>query len=231
MRLNKFISESGATSRRGADAAIAEGRVRVNGVAATLGTQVEAGDAVELDGRPVAPRNEFTYIALNKPVGVTCTTERHVEGNIIDFVNHPQRIFPVGRLDKDSEGLIVLTNNGDIVNELLRVENHHEKEYVVTVDRPVTDDFLRGMAHGVDILETRTLPCAVRRIGRNVFGIILTQGLNRQIRRMCAAFEYRVWRLQRVRINTLRLDGLAPGQWRDLRMDELRGLLPQRTRW
>ena len=231
MRLNKFISESGATSRRGADAAIAAGRVRVNGVAATLGTQVEAGDAVELDGRPVAPRNEFTYIALNKPVGVTCTTERHVEGNIIDFVKHPQRIFPVGRLDKDSEGLIVLTNNGDIVNELLRVENHHEKEYVVTVDRPVTDDFLRGMAHGVDILETRTLPCAVRRIGRNVFGIILTQGLNRQIRRMCAAFEYRVWRLQRVRINTLRLDGLAPGQWRDLRMDELRGLLPQRTRW
>ena len=231
MRLNKFISESGATSRRGADAAIAEGRVRVNGVAATLGTQVEAGDAVELDGRPVAPRNEFTYIALNKPVGVTCTTERHVEGNIIDFVKHPQRIFPVGRLDKDSEGLIVLTNNGDIVNELLRVENHHEKEYVVTEDRPVTDDFLRGMAHGVDILETRTLPCAVRRIGRNVFGIILTQGLNRQIRRMCAAFEYRVWRLQRVRINTLRLDGLAPGQWRDLRMDELRGLLPQRTRW
>ena len=205
--------------------------MRVNGVAATLGTQVEAGDAVELDGRPVAPRNEFTYIALNKPVGVTCTTERHVEGNIIDFVKHPQRIFPVGRLDKDSEGLIVLTNNGDIVNELLRVENHHEKEYVVTVDRPVTDDFLRGMAHGVDILETRTLPCAVRRIGRNVFGIILTQGLNRQIRRMCAAFEYRVWRLQRVRINTLRLDGLAPGQWRDLRMDELRGLLPQRTRW
>ena len=231
MRLNKFISESGATSRRGADAAIAEGRVRVNGVVAMLGTQVEAGDAVELDGRPVAPRNEFTYIALNKPVGVTCTTERHVEGNIIDFVKHPQRIFPVGRLDKDSEGLIVLTNNGDIVNELLRVENHHEKEYVVTVDRPVTDDFLRGMAHGVDILETRTLPCAVRRIGRNVFGIILTQGLNRQIRRMCAAFEYRVWRLQRVRINTLRLDGLAPGQWRDLRMDELRGLLPQRTRW
>ena len=231
MRLNKFISESGATSRRGADAAIAEGRVRVNGIVAVLGTQVEAGDAVELDGRPVAPRNEFTYIALNKPVGVTCTTERHVEGNIIDFVKHPQRIFPVGRLDKDSEGLIVLTNNGDIVNELLRVENHHEKEYVVTVDRPVTDDFLRGMAHGVDILETRTLPCAVRRIGRNVFGIILTQGLNRQIRRMCAAFEYRVWRLQRVRINTLRLDGLAPGQWRDLRMDELRGLLPQRTRW
>ena len=231
MRLNKFISESGATSRRGADEAIAQGRVRVNGEVATLGTKVEAGDTVELDGSPVAARNEFVYIALNKPVGITCTTERHVEGNIIDFVKHPQRIFPIGRLDKDSEGLILLTNNGDIVNELLRVENRHEKEYVVTVDRPVTDEFLRGMAHGVDILDTRTLPCAVRRIGRNVFGIILTQGLNRQIRRMCAAFEYRVWRLQRVRINNLRLDGLAPGKWRDLRMDELRGLLPQRTRW
>jgi 23S rRNA pseudouridine2604 synthase len=231
MRLNKFISESGATSRRGADEAIAAGRVRVNGELATLGTQVGDGDRVELDGRPVAARNEFVYIALNKPVGITCTTERHIAGNVIDFVGHPQRVFPIGRLDKDSEGLILLTNNGDIVNELLRVENHHEKEYVVTVDRPVTDEFLRGMAHGVDIMDTRTLPCAVRRMGRNVFGIILTQGLNRQIRRMCAAFEYRVWRLQRVRINNLRLDGLAPGKWRDLRMDELRGLLPQRTRW
>ena len=231
MRLNKYISESGATSRRGADAAIAEGRVRVNGVVATLGTQVEEGDVVELDGRPIAARHEFTYIALNKPVGITCTTERHVEGNIIDFVKHPQRIFPIGRLDKDSEGLILLTNNGDIVNELLRVENRHEKEYVVTVDRPITDDFLFGMAHGVDILDTRTLPCAVRQVGRNVFGIILTQGLNRQIRRMCAAFDYRVRRLQRVRINNLRLGGLAPGQWRDLTSEELRGLLPQRTRW
>ena len=231
MRLNKYISESGATSRRGADAAIAEGRVRVNGVVATLGTQVAEGDTVELDGRPIAARHEFTYIALNKPVGITCTTERHVEGNIIDFVKHPQRIFPIGRLDKDSEGLILLTNNGDIVNELLRVENRHEKEYVVTVDRPITDDFLFGMAHGVDILDTRTLPCAVRQVGRNVFGIILTQGLNRQIRRMCAAFDYRVRRLQRVRINNLRLGGLSPGQWRDLTSEELRGLLPQRTRW
>jgi 23S rRNA pseudouridine2604 synthase len=231
MRLNKFISESGASSRRGADAAIAEGRVRVNGVVATLGTQVAEGDLVELDGRPIGARSEFTYIALNKPVGITCTTERHVEGNIIDFVAHPQRIFPIGRLDKDSEGLILLTNNGDIVNELLRVENRHEKEYVVAVDRPVSDDFLFGMAHGVDILDTRTLPCKVRRISRNVFGIVLTQGLNRQIRRMCAAFDYRVRRLQRVRINNLRVDGLAPGQWRDLTMDELRGLLPQRTRW
>lgn len=231
MRLNKFISESGACSRRQADAAIEQGRVRVNGEVATLGTQVAEGDRVELDGQPVAARNEFVYLALNKPVGITCTTERHVEGNIIDFVNHPQRVFPIGRLDKDSEGLILLTNNGDIVNELLRVENRHEKEYVVTVDRPVTDDFLFNMAHGVDILDTRTLPCAVRRLGRNAFGIVLTQGLNRQIRRMCAAFDYKVRRLQRVRINNLRLDGLGKGQWRELRMDELRGLLPQRTRW
>jgi 23S rRNA pseudouridine2604 synthase len=231
MRLNKYISESGATSRRGADTAIAEGRVRVNGAVATLGTQVAEGDVVELDGRPIASRTEFTYLALNKPVGITCTTERHVAGNIIDFVNHPQRIFPIGRLDKDSEGLILLTNNGDIVNELLRVENRHEKEYLVTVDRPITDDFLFGMAHGVDILDTRTLPCAVRQVSRNVFGIILTQGLNRQIRRMCAAFDYRVRRLQRVRINNLRVDGLAPGRWRELTQEELRGLLPQRTRW
>jgi len=231
MRLNKFIAESGACSRRQADAAIAEGRVRVNGETATLGTQVGEGDRVELDGRPVQARLEFVYLALNKPVGITCTTERHVEGNIIDFVGHPERIFPIGRLDKDSEGLILLTNNGDIVNELLRVENRHEKEYEVTVDREVSDEFLRGMAHGVDILGQRTLPCAVRRIGRNGFGIILTQGLNRQIRRMCAVFDYQVRRLRRVRINNLRLDGLAVGRWRDLDREELRGLLPGRTRW
>ena len=232
MRLNKYISETGVCSRREADAWIAAGRVRVNGATATLGTQVEAGDAVEVDGRPVAAkRSDTVYIALNKPVGITCTTERHVPGNIIDYVKHPQRIFPIGRLDKDSEGLILLTNNGDIVNEILREENAHEKEYVVTVDRPVTDEFLHGMAHGVDILGTRTKPCKVRRIGRNVFGIILTQGLNRQIRRMCAAFDYNVRRLQRVRIVNIRLDGIKTGQWRDLTPAELRGLLPHRTQW
>ncbi len=231
MRLNKYISESGICSRRQADEWIAAGRVRVNGAPAELGTQVNEGDHVEVDGQPVQARNEFVYIALNKPVGITCTTERHVEGNIIDYVNHPQRIFPIGRLDKDSDGLILLTNNGDIVNELLRVENHHEKEYVVTVDRPVTDDFLFGMAHGVDIGDARTRPCAVRRLGRNAFGIILTQGLNRQIRRMCAVFDYKVRRLQRVRINNITLAGLAIGKWRDLGAAELRELLPQRTRW
>jgi 23S rRNA pseudouridine2604 synthase len=229
VRLNKYISETGICSRREADAWIAAGRVRVNGVAAELGTQVNEGDAVEVDGKPVAARrSETVYIALNKPVGITCTTERHIPGNIVDYVNHPQRIFPIGRLDKDSEGLILLTNDGDIVNEILREENAHEKEYVVTVDRPVTDDFLFGMANGVDILDTRTKPCKVRRIGRNSFGIILTQGLNRQIRRMCAAFDYKVRRLQRVRVVNIRLDGIKTGQWRDLTPAELRGLLPHR---
>jgi 23S rRNA pseudouridine2604 synthase len=232
VRLNKYISETGVCSRREADAWIAAGRVRVNGAAAELGTQVSEGDLVEVDGKPVAAQRSGTvYIALNKPVGITCTTERHIPGNIIDYVRHPQRIFPIGRLDKDSEGLILLTNNGDIVNEILREENAHEKEYVVTVDRPLTDEFLFGMAHGVDILDTRTKPCKVRRIGRNVFGIILTQGLNRQIRRMCAAFDYNVRRLQRVRIVNIRLDGIKTGQWRDLTASELRGLLPHRTQW
>ena len=229
MRLNKYISETGICSRREADAWIAAGRVRVNGATATLGTQVAEGDAVEVDGKPVASRRSDTvYIALNKPVGITCTTERHVPGNIVDFVNHPQRIFPIGRLDKDSEGLILLTNHGDIVNEILREENAHEKEYVVTVDRPVTEEFLMGMAQRVDILDTRTKPCKVRRIAKNVFGIILTQGLNRQIRRMCAAFDYKVRRLQRVRIVNVRLEGLKPGQWRDLTSAELQNLLPHR---
>jgi 23S rRNA pseudouridine2604 synthase len=229
MRLNKYISETGACSRREADAWIAAGRVRVNGVDATLGTQVAEGDRVEVDGKPIAARRSDTvYIALNKPVGITCTTERHIPGNIVDYVNHPQRIFPIGRLDKDSEGLILLTNDGDIVNEVLREEHGHEKEYVVTVDRPVSDEFLYGMAHGVDILGTRTKPCKVRRIARNVFGIILTQGLNRQIRRMCAAFDYKVRRLQRVRIVNIRLEGIPPGKWRELSAEELRGLLPHR---
>ena len=231
MRLNKYISETGVCSRRQADQWIEQGRVTVNGAAATLGTQVNEGDRVEVDGRAVQPQAASVYIALNKPVGITCTTERHVEGNIIDYIGHPQRIFPVGRLDKDSEGLILLTNNGDIVNELLRVENRHEKEYVVTVDRPITDEFLQGMARGVRILGVMTQPCRVRKIGQLCFAIILTQGLNRQIRRMCAAFDYEVRRLQRVRIVNIDLRGIKVGQWRELSMDELRGLLPQRVTW
>ena len=231
MRLNKYISETGICSRRQADQWISDGRVRVNGQAAELGTQVGVGDRVEVDGTLVEPRTNPVYLALNKPIGITCTTERHVAGNIIDFVGHPQRIFPIGRLDKDSEGLILLTNNGDIVNEILRSENNHEKEYVVTVDKPLSEEFLDGMAGGVEILGVRTKPCKVRRIGRNVFGIVLTQGLNRQIRRMCAVFGYEVRRLQRVRIVNIRLDGIKVGQWRELSASELHGLLPQRTRW
>ena len=231
MRLNKYISETGICSRRQADLWISEGRVRINGLVPELGTRVAAGDLVEVDGRLVEQRTTPVYLALNKPVGITCTTERHVVGNIIDFIGHPQRIFPIGRLDKDSEGLILLTNNGDIVNELLRSENNHEKEYVVTVDQPLTEEFLHGMEQGVKILDVRTKPCRVRRIGKNVFGIVLTQGLNRQIRRMCAAFGYEVRRLQRVRIVNIRLDGIKVGQWRNLSQAELQGLLPQRTKW
>lgn len=237
MRLNKFISSTGICSRREADAWIDAGRVSVNGQPATLGTQVEDGDEVHVDGRVVGARaQKHVYIALNKPVGITCTTERHVDGNIIDFIHHPERIFPIGRLDKPSEGLILLTSNGDIVNEILRVENHHEKEYLVTVDRDITDAFLAGMAKGVRLpeLNVTTRPCQISRARERPdrsFRIVLTQGLNRQIRRMCEVFGYDVRRLQRVRIGNIPLGGLKVGKWRDLSEQELRGLLPQRSDW
>ena len=231
LRLNKYISETGACSRREADAWIEAGRVTVNGRPAGLGTRVAAGDEVCVDGRPVGAPSRHVYLALNKPVGITCTTERHVQGNIVDFVGHRERIFPIGRLDKDSEGLILLTNNGDIVNEILRSENEHEKEYEVEVDRPVTDRFLKSMATGVPILDTVTKPCATARLGRNRFRIVLTQGLNRQIRRMCEHFGYTVRRLRRVRIINVTLDGLGPGRWRNLSRRELEGLLPGREDW
>jgi 23S rRNA pseudouridine2604 synthase len=226
LRLNKYISETGLCSRREADARIEAGRVTLNGAVATLGTQVAAGDVVCVDGKPVGGEERHVYIALNKPVGITSTIETHVAGNLLEVVKYPQRIFPIGRLDKDSEGLLLLTNNGDIVNEILRSENEHEKEYVVTVDRPVTEIFLNGMASGVRILGTVTKPCRVRRVGAATFRIVLTQGLNRQIRRMCSFFGYKVQRLQRVRIITLELGDLKPGQWRQLRAEEVRGLLP-----
>ncbi len=231
MRLNKFLAETGACSRREADGWIAAGRVSVNGEVAVLGTQVGEGDEVRVDGRPVGAARRHVYIALNKPVGVTCTTERHVPGNIVDFVGHRERIFPIGRLDKDSEGLILLTNNGDIVNEILRSENEHEKEYVVEVDRPLTDGFLKAMAAGVPILDTVTKPCRIEWVGRNTFRIVLTQGLNRQIRRMCEHFGYTVRRLRRERIINVTLQGLPVGRWRNLGRDELEGLLPGRTDW
>jgi 23S rRNA pseudouridine2604 synthase len=226
VRLNKFISETGACSRRQADAWIEAGRVTINGAVATLGTQVGEGDEVCVDGTQVGAAKEHVYIALNKPVGITCTTERHVEGNVVDFIGHRERIFPIGRLDKDSEGLILLTNHGDIVNEILRAENEHEKEYIVTVERYVTELFLNAMASGVRILGTVTKPCKVYRAGGYMFRIILTQGLNRQIRRMCSFFGYKIVRLQRVRIMNLTLDGLKPGEWRNLTPAEVRELVP-----
>ncbi|HLN49718.1 MAG TPA: pseudouridine synthase [Steroidobacteraceae bacterium] len=227
MRLNKYISESGRCSRREADKCIEAGRVTLNGVRAALGTRVSGGDEVRVDGELIGAKKKQIYIALNKPMGITCTTEPHVKGNIIDLVGHSDRIFPIGRLDKDSEGLILLTNDGDIVNELLRSENNHEKEYMVAVNRPVTDLALSMMASGVKIAGAITKPCKVIRHDRETFRMILTQGLNRQIRRMCSALGYRVRRLQRVRIRNIHLGDLGLGEWRYLTDVEAAGLLPR----
>lgn len=227
MRLNKYISETGVCSRREADAWIASGRVTINGKRAELGSQVNEGDEVRVDKRIIGARKQqHVYICLNKPVGITCTTERHVTGNIVDFVAHTERIFPIGRLDKDSEGLILLTSDGDIVNVVLRSENNHEKEYIVTVDKPLTDAFLNGMSRGVHILGVRTKPCKIMRVDKFTFRIILTQGLNRQIRRMCEVFGYEVKRLRRIRIMHIKLGKLKTGHWRNLTEKELRNLLP-----
>jgi 23S rRNA pseudouridine2604 synthase len=203
--------------------------VTVNGSAAQLGTQVQPGDDVRVDGRPAGSRAARVYLALNKPPGVECTTDRDVPANIVDFVGHHARIFPVGRLDKDSEGLILLTNDGDIVNGVLRAEHGHEKEYLVSVDRPVTRAFIEGMARGVPILDTVTRRCEVAAVGKNTFRIVLTQGLNRQIRRMCRHFGYNVRRLQRTRIMHIKLGRLAPGDWRELRAAEIAPLLATRS--
>ncbi|MFP3390846.1 23S rRNA pseudouridine(2604) synthase RluF [Brevibacillus sp. SIMBA_040] len=224
MRINKFISETGICSRREADKLIDAGRVTINGMKAELGSTVQDGDDVRIDGKALGTKKKDVYIALNKPVGITCTTELHVKGNIIDFVNHSERIFPIGRLDKDSQGLILLTNNGDIVNKILRAEHNHEKEYIVTVDKPITANFLHGMANGVRILGTVTKQCKVTKVSDRVFTIILTQGLNRQIRRMCQAFGYQVRQLQRVRIMNITLGNLKIGQWRNLTSKELSDL-------
>lgn len=237
IRINKYIGETGYCSRREADKLIAARRVAVNGQTAGNGTRVEEGDEVRIDGQVVRPRaaakgrSKHVYIALYKPAGVTCTTEQEVKGNIVDFVGHEQRIFPIGRLDKDSEGLILLTSNGDIVNEILRAENAKEKEYLVAVNNAVTDEFLRGMAKGVPIHGEVTKPCKTSKLGKLGFRIVLTQGLNRQIRLMAAHFGYRVKQLVRVRIVNIKLGYLKPGQWRNLTEQELRGLLPQRSEW
>lgn len=221
MRINKFLSEAGVVSRRGADKWIEDGRVTINGQPAELGSRVETGDEVRVDGKPVQVEEQLVYIALNKPVGITSTTERHIKGNVVDFVNHPLRIFHIGRLDKDSEGLLLLTNDGDIVNEILREEHGHEKEYIVTVDHAITAEFIQKMESGVKILGTTTKPCKVKKLGPRTFNITLTQGLNRQIRRMCAALGYHVQKLQRTRILNIQLGDLPVGQWRDLTPSEL----------
>lgn len=228
MRLNKFISDSGYTSRRGADRLIEERRVKVNGKVAGLGVQIKPGDTIMVNGT-ILPNEKRTadqnvYIALNKPYGITSTTEKNVKGNIVDFVNHPLRIFNIGRLDKESTGLILMTNDGDIVNKILRAENNHEKEYIVSVDKPITEQFLQSMAGGVKILGEKTLPCKVTQNSAYEFNIVLTQGLNRQIRRMCEALGYEVVTLNRIRIMNIHLKNLPVGQWRELSSKEKKQL-------
>lgn len=231
MRINNYISSAGICSRRKADELITQGKVKINGKTAVIGQVVNPGDRVEVNGEYVKPYKNFVYIAFNKPVGVICTTERHVKNNIIDFINHPERIFPIGRLDRDSEGLILLTGDGSIVNEILRDKNNYEKEYIVTVDKEITPDFIQKMSKGVRIFNpvkntfTRTKPCKVVKLDSYVFKIVLTQGLNRQIRRMCASFDYKVVKLRRIRIMDIGLKNLPPGKWRNLTDDEVQSLL------
>jgi 23S rRNA pseudouridine2604 synthase len=223
VRLNKFISESGLCSRREADRYIAQGSVFINGRKAQIGDQVKPGDLVKVNGNLLEPleAEDLVFIALNKPVGITCTTEAEVTNNIVDFVNHSKRIFPIGRLDKDSQGLIFLTNHGDMVNKILRAGNQHEKEYVVNVNRPLNDAVIEQMANGVPMLGVTTKKCKIVQEGPQTFRIILVQGLNRQIRRMCEYFGYEVTKLERVRIMNISLKGLPVGDWRDLTPDEM----------
>lgn len=224
--LNKFISDTGYCSRREADKLIAEGRVLLNDKPAKLGNRYSFGDAVEVDGSLITTeaelkkREDLIYIAFNKPVGITTTTEEKIKGNMISFINHRKRIFPIGRLDKDSEGLIFLTNDGDIVNKILRAGNNHEKEYIVKVDKPITDFFVKGMSNGVRIKDGLTNPCFVKKLSTHTFKIILTQGMNRQIRKMCDKFGYTVMNLQRIRIMNIKLD-VAVGKWRYLNDTEM----------
>lgn len=225
-RLNKAISDSGYCSRRQADTLIEQGRVTINGEVKTLGDRAMPGDVIKVDGELITSNDTLVYIALNKPVGITCTTDQRIEGNVVDFIGHKERIFHVGRLDKPSEGLLLMTNDGDIVNKILRAGNFHEKEYIVKVNRPVTDEFIKKMSNGVPLheLEVTTKKCKVERVSRFVFKIILVQGLNRQIRRMCDYFEYDVVELKRIRIMNIKLGDLPIGKWRDLTSEELAGL-------
>lgn len=224
-RLNKYLSEAGFCSRRSADKLIDEGRVKINGTLATMGEKVNPEDEIEVDGEIIKNNKKIsTYIAFNKPMGIVCTTDTRVEkNNIIDFINYPTRIFPIGRLDKDSEGLILLTDDGDIVNKILRSSNNHEKEYIVTVDKTISQTFIKRMSEGVPILDTITKPCGIQKLSRNSFRITLTQGLNRQIRRMCEYLNYKVESLQRIRIMNIHLKSKI-GSYRDLTHEELKTL-------
>ena len=219
--INKYISSTGICSRREADKWLDAGRVLLNGVQAKRGNRVEPNDEVKVDGKKIVNKTELVYLAFNKPPGITCTTDLKDRDNIIDYINYPKRIFPIGRLDKPSSGLIFLTNDGDIVNQILRVENNHEKEYVVMVDRPITDAFIQRMSEPIPMLGTMTNRCKVQRLKKNLFKIILTQGLNRQIRRMVEFCDYRVVTLKRVRIMHINVDDLKVGTWRDLTSEEM----------
>ena len=227
VRLNKYVADSGYCSRREADRLIEEGRVRVDGRAGELGLRVLPGMTVTVDGRPLTGESEKVYLLLNKPKGIVCTADPREPMNVVDYLGYPKRVFPVGRLDKDSEGLLLLSSDGEIVNRMLRAAGGHEKEYEVTIDRPVTAPFVESMMSGVPILDTVTLPCKVRRTGERSFNIVLVQGLNRQIRRMCEALGANVTHLRRVRIMNLRLGRLQPGQWRELTREELETLMGQ----
>lgn len=225
IRLNKYIADSGFCSRREADKVIADGRVTIDGRKGVLGDKVNSSMDVRVDGKSIKQRTKKVYIAFNKPEGIVCTADQREPDNVIDYIGYPERIYPIGRLDKDSHGLLLLTSDGDIVNRILRAAGKHEKEYIVEVNKPINDDFLRKMASGVPILDTVTLPCQIKQEARNVFRIVLVQGLNRQIRRMCEALGYRVLSLQRVRIMNIQLSRLKPGHWRNLTPAELDTLM------
>lgn len=224
-RINKFLSETGYCSRRAADKLIDAGRVTINGAIPEMGTKITEEDEVRVDGKLVSkPKDDYVYLMLNKPVDIVCTTDtKREKDNVIDFINYPKRIFPIGRLDKPSEGLLLLTNDGDIVNKILRARNNHEKEYIVTVDQPITRTFITEMGKGVPILDTITKECEVEHLSKYTFRIVLTQGLNRQIRRMCEYFGYEVQQLKRIRIMNIQLD-VSEGEWRDLTKKELENL-------
>lgn len=222
INLNKYISSTGICSRREADRWIADGRVTINEMPTKLGNRVEEGDVVKVDGKPLQTKPKVLYIALNKPVGIICTTDKKEPKNIVDFIKHKERLFPIGRLDKPSEGLIFLTNDGDIVNKILRAGNQHEKEYIVSVDKRITEQFMRKMRDGVPILGTVTKKCKVEKINDRTFKIILVQGLNRQIRRMCEYLDYKVIKLKRIRIMNVKLGRLKLGDWRELTTDEMK---------